>query len=79
MRTPTLDPALISALKKLKLGHLADTLPERLVLANKQGLSFDNLLLLVLSDEFARRESSSTERRARDAGLDLRDGAGLLS
>jgi hypothetical protein len=32
MRMPTLDPALISALKKLKLGHLADTLPERLVL-----------------------------------------------
>jgi DNA replication protein DnaC len=70
MRTPTLDPALISALKKLKLGHLADTLPERLVLANKQELSFESLMLLVLSDEVARRDSSSTERRARGAGLD---------
>lgn len=70
MRTPTLDPALVSALKKLKLGYLADTLPDRLVLADKQGLSFEGLLLLVLSDEIARRESTSTERRAREAGLD---------
>jgi DNA replication protein DnaC len=70
MRTPTLDPALISALKKLKLGYLADTLPDRLVLADKQELSFESLLLLVLSDEIARRESTSTERRAKEAGLD---------
>ncbi|HEY6878088.1 MAG TPA: hypothetical protein VI299_08705 [Polyangiales bacterium] len=51
MRMPILDPALVSALKKLKLGHLAETLPERLVLANKQDLSFESLMLLVLSDE----------------------------
>jgi DNA replication protein DnaC len=70
MRTPTLDPALVSSLKKLKLGYLADTLPDRLVLADKQDLSFEGLLLLVLSDEIARRESTSTERRAREAGLD---------
>jgi DNA replication protein DnaC len=70
MRTPILDPALVSALKKLKLGYIAETLPDRLVLANKQGLSFESLLLLVLSDEIARRESTSSERRARDAGLD---------
>jgi DNA replication protein DnaC len=70
MRTPTLDPALVSALKKLKLGYLADTLPDRLVLADKQELSFESLLLLVLSDEIARRESTSTERRAKEAGLD---------
>jgi DNA replication protein DnaC len=70
MRTPQLDPALISALKKVKLGYLVDTLPERLVLANKQGLDFEGLLLLILSDEITRRESSSTERRASEAGLD---------
>lgn len=70
MRTPSLDPALVSALKKLKLGHLAETLPERIVLANKQDMSFEDLLLLVLSDEISRRESSSTQRRAKDAGLD---------
>lgn len=70
MRTPVLDPTLVSALKKLKLGHIADTLPDRLVLAEKQELSFEALLLLVLSDEIARRDSTSAQRRARDAGLE---------
>jgi DNA replication protein DnaC len=70
MRTPVLDPALVSALKKLKLGHVADTLPDRFVLAEKQELSFESVLLLVLSDEIARRESTSAERRSREAGLD---------
>src|SRR4051794_9451310 len=70
MRTPTLDPALVSALKKLKLGYIADALPERLVLADKQDMSFESLFLLVLSDEITRREGSSAERRAKDAGLD---------
>lgn len=70
MRTPVLDVALVSALKKLKLGHVADTLPDRMLLADKQELSFESLLLLVLSDEIARRESTSAERRSRDAGLD---------
>lgn len=70
MRIATLDPALVSALKKLKLGHLIQTLPERLVLADKQSMSFSDLLLLVLSDEISRRESTSTERRANQASLD---------
>ena len=70
MRTPVLDPALVSALKKLKLGYIAEALPQRLVLADKQDMSFENLLLLVLSDEIARRESTSTERHAREAGLE---------
>jgi hypothetical protein len=33
MHTPQVDSALVSALKKLKLGYLVDTLPERLLLA----------------------------------------------
>ena len=70
MRTPIIDPALISALKKLKLGHLVETLPERIVLADKQGMSVQDLLLLVLSDEITRRDSTSTERRAKEAALD---------
>jgi DNA replication protein DnaC len=70
MKMPTLDPALVSALKKLKLGYIATTLPERIVLADKQGMSIQDLLLLVFSDEISRRESTSTERRAKDAGLD---------
>lgn len=46
-----LNPELLSSLKRLKLGPIADTLPDRLVLADKQDLSFEQLLLLVLSDE----------------------------
>lgn len=70
MRMAPLDPSLTSALKKVKLGYLIDTLPERLVLAKKQSMSFEELLLLVLSDEISRRDSTSTLRRAKAAGLD---------
>ena len=70
MKRPIIDPALVSALKKLKLGYIVDALPERLVLADKQELSFESLLLLILSDEIARREGSSAQRRAKEAGLD---------
>ncbi len=59
-----------TALKKLKLGHLIATLPERLVLADKQQLTVEETLLLVLSDEVTRRESSAAQRRADRAGLD---------
>lgn len=65
----TLDPELRAALKKLKLGKLIDTLPERLVLAKKSKMSHEELLLLMLRDEIDRRESTATTRRARDAGL----------
>jgi len=50
-------------------GYL-DTLPDRLVLAEKQDMSFDDLLLLILTDEIARRDSTATDNRAREAGLD---------
>ena len=70
MKTPIIDHELVSALKKLKLGHLVETLPERIVLADKQSMSVQDLLLLVLSDEISRRDSTSAERRAKAAGLD---------
>lgn len=70
MKMPIIDPALVSALKKLKLGHIVDALPERLVLAEKQGMAVQDLMLLVLSDEITRRECTSTDRRAKEAGLD---------
>ena len=66
----SIQPDLISALKRLKLGRVLDTLPDRLVLAEKQDMSFDDLLLLVLTDEIARRDSTATDNRAREAGLD---------
>ncbi len=70
MASPTINPELVTALKRLKLGRILDTLPERLVLADKQEMSLDDLLLLVLTDEIARRDSTAADNRARDAGLD---------
>jgi DNA replication protein DnaC len=70
MSAPTISPELIAALKRLKLGRIADTLPDRLVLADKQDLSYQELFLLLLSDEITRRDSSAAQRRAEQAGLD---------
>jgi DNA replication protein DnaC len=69
-KMPTVSPELVSALKRLKLGRIADTLPDRLVLADKQDLSVEEILLLLLTDEIARRDGAAAEVRARDAGLD---------
>jgi DNA replication protein DnaC len=66
----TTNPELITALKRLKLGRIADTLPERLVLAEKQDMSIEQILLLLLTDEISRRDGAAAELRARDAGLD---------
>jgi DNA replication protein DnaC len=68
--TNPIDHELRAALKKLKLGKLIDTLPERLTLAKKSKMSYEELLLLTLRDEIDRRESTATARRARSAGLD---------
>ena len=67
---PTISPDLVDALKRLRLGRIAATLPERLVLADKQEMSFEDLLLLVLTDEITRRDSAAADNRAREAGLD---------
>ena len=64
-----ISPELVTALKRLKLGRIAETLPERLVLADKQDMSTEDLLLLCLTDEIARRDNSAAERRADDADL----------
>jgi DNA replication protein DnaC len=55
------NPELVVALKRLRLGRVADTLSDRLVLADKQEMSFD---------EFARRDSAAADNRANEAGLD---------
>lgn len=65
-----LNPELVDALKRLRLGRIAASLPERLVLAEKQEVSFDNLLLMLLTDEIARRDNAASDNRAADAGLD---------
>ena len=70
MKTPKLSAELTTVLKKLKLGPIIATLPDRMVLAEKQRMSLDETLLLVLSDEVTRRESTACTRRADKAGLD---------
>jgi len=65
-----LNSELVVALKRLKLGRIADTLPERLVLADKQEMTFDDLLLLILTDEIARRDNTAADLRASEARLD---------
>ena len=67
------DPAgadLIRLLKTLKLGALADTLPERAALARQHKLSHLGFLEVLLADEVSRRESRSAALRATKAGLD---------
>jgi DNA replication protein DnaC len=68
--TPQINPELVDALKRLRLGRIALSLPERLVLADKQDMSFDDLLLMILTDEITRRDNTAADNRADEAGLD---------
>ncbi len=68
--TPTVSPELKALMRKLKLGRLNDTLPERLALAKTHGLSHVEFLEQLFSDEAARRDGDSAGRRARAARLD---------
>lgn len=68
--TPSINPELVDALKRLRLGRIALSLPERLVLAEKQDMAFDDLLLMILTDEISRRDSTAADNRASEAGLD---------
>ena len=65
-----ISPDLKAALRRLKLGPLLDTLPERLTLARQQKMPHQDFLLLVLADEGARRDSVAVSARATKAGLD---------
>jgi DNA replication protein DnaC len=67
---PTLDPELTATLRRLKLGRLVDTLPERLALAKTNKLTHAEFLHIVLCDEVTRRDTTSADRRAATAGLD---------
>jgi len=67
---PHVTPELRDALKRLRLGRIAETLPDRLVLADKQEMPFDELLLMILTDEIARRDAAAADNRATEAGLD---------
>ena len=68
--TPALDPDLCATLRRLKLGQLIDTLPQRLALAKTNKLTHAEFLQIILADEVSRRDTTSAGRRARSAGLD---------
>jgi DNA replication protein DnaC len=61
---------LVTALKRLRLGGLLPTLTDRLALADKQSLPYQDVLLMLLTDEISRRDSTAADRRATEAGLD---------
>jgi len=69
-RVQAISPELRGALKRLCLGKIADTLAERIALAEKANASFDDLLLMVLTDEISRRDGAAASLRAHKAGLD---------
>jgi DNA replication protein DnaC len=70
MTTDTIQTELQSVLRRLKLGRLLDTLPERLTLARQQKMPHQDFMLLALSDEVSRRDSVSASQRAHKAGLE---------
>jgi DNA replication protein DnaC len=70
MKAPIISAELRDALKRLRLGRILDTLPERIAMADQAETPLQDFLLLVLSDEIARRQSTAAQRRADDAGLD---------
>lgn len=66
----TITPDLRGLLRRLKLGKLQDTLPERLALARQQKMPHQDFLVLLLGDEVARRDSNATTVRAQRARLE---------
>ena len=70
MPAPAVDAELRSLLRRVKLGRLLDTLPERLALARAESLPHADFLALLLADEVERRDRASAELRARAAKLD---------
>ena len=67
---PSVSPELKALMRRLRLGRLLDTLPERLALARQHDLSHIEFLEQLFSDEVSRRDTDSAGLRARAAHLD---------
>ena len=67
---PSIAPELKVLMRRLKLGRLLDTLPERLALARQHDLTHSQFLEQLFSDEVQRRDADSAGLRARAAKLD---------
>lgn len=57
-------------LKRLKLGAMLDTLPERLSLARRDQLDYAVFLQILLADEVGRRDNRNLELRLQKAGFE---------
>lgn len=68
--TDPISPDLKTVMRRLRLGKLIDTLPERVALARQQKMAHQDFLLLLLSDECQRRDSAASVTRAQRAQLD---------
>jgi DNA replication protein DnaC len=68
--TEIIAPDLKTVLRRLKLGRMLDTLPERVLLARQQKMPHQDFLLLVLGDEATRRDSLAVALRVQRARLD---------
>lgn len=66
------EPDLVALLKRLKLGKVLPTLPDRLALARAQKLDYAAFLTLILADEVQRRDNLALERRLFQAGFEER-------
>jgi DNA replication protein DnaC len=69
-RPPAIDTDLARLMRRLKLGLLAPTLPERLALARAQQLDYAAFLTLLLADEVQRRDQVGLERRLAQASFE---------
>lgn len=70
MTVDPISPDLKTTLRRLRLGRMLDTLPERLILARQQKMPHQDFLLLALGDEVARRDSQAATVRAQRGRLD---------
>ena len=61
---------LMPLLKRLQLGPMAATLPERIALARRDQLDYASFLEIILADEIGRREHRRTELRLHSAGFE---------
>ena len=68
--TDSISTDLKTVMRRLRLGKLLDTLPERLALARQQKTPHQDFLLLLFSDECSRRDSDASSLRAARALLD---------
>ncbi len=61
---------LMPLLKRLQLGPMAATLPERIALARREQLDYTSFLQIILSDEVNRRAHRRIEVRLHSAGFE---------